>query len=81
MKITVKLFSLARELAGFDERVIELNRGSVASDVVGHLAEGNPAFSDWRKSLRIAVNCEYVVDGQLLQDGDEVAIIPPVSGG
>ena len=81
MKITIKLFSLAKELAGFDQQEVQLNNGCVASDVVGHLAAGNPAFREWKKSLRLAVNCEYVDDGHPLKEGDEVAVIPPVSGG
>lgn len=81
MKITVKLFSLAKELAGFEEKVIELRQGDVAETVLSHLVRENPRFIDWKKSLRLAVNCEYVHNNHLLHDGDEVAVIPPVSGG
>ena len=81
MKVTVKLFSLARDLAGFQEQVVQIGKGGVAADVVDRLIRENPRFEEWKKSLRLAVNYEYVDDAHPLKDGDEVAVIPPVSGG
>ncbi len=79
--IRLKLFSVAKDLAGFDEKLVEVPSGSPSEAVLDYLAEGNPSFSRWRPSLRIAVNLTYVGNTYPLHDGDEVAIIPPVSGG
>lgn len=81
MNITLKLFSLAKDLAGFEERPLNLNDGASAEAVVQYLAQVNPKFEQWKQSLRLAVNYEYVSHQHPLRDGDEVAVIPPVSGG
>jgi len=81
MKVKVRLFSIAKELAGFDEQVVEVPQGSPAERVLLKLVETNPKFAEWKSSLRLAVNQEYVADNFPLNDGDEVAVIPPVSGG
>lgn len=81
IKITLRLFSSARDLAGFGESTIHLPRGARTSDVLASLEKDNPEFVEWRKVVRLAVNFEYVSDDHLLKDGDEVAVIPPVSGG
>ncbi len=60
---------------------MSLPRASVAEDVLTHLVRSFPAMKELRKYIRIAVNESYV-DGKFeLHEGDEVAIIPPVSGG
>ena len=79
--IRLKLFSLAKDLAGFDEKLIEVPSGSPSEAVLDYLIEGNPTFKRWKPSLRIAVNLSYVGNSHPLHEGDEVAIIPPVSGG
>ena len=81
MNVTLKLFSLAKDLAGFDERNIQLHDGDNAEAVLHHLVAVNPKFEQWKSSIRLAVNLEYVPNNHPLQDGDEVAVIPPVSGG
>lgn len=81
MKVRVRLFSVARDIAGFHDRMIELRSSSTAGSVIEMLAESNPRFTEWRRSLRIAVNQHYVSDDHPLSEGDEVAVIPPVSGG
>ncbi|MEX0601952.1 MAG: MoaD/ThiS family protein, partial [Bacteroidota bacterium] len=70
-----------RDLGGFDEREVELDGPGNAASVLEYLTRQNPAFSGWRSSLRLAVNREYVPTTHPLQEGDEVAVIPPVSGG
>lgn len=81
MKVTVRLFSVAKEIAGFGERELELPDVSTASDVLTKLDSLDPRLADWRKVFRLAVNQEYVPGDHPLKNGDEVAIIPPVSGG
>jgi molybdopterin converting factor subunit 1 len=79
--IRLKLFSLAKDLAGFDEKLVEVPPGSHSEAVIDYLTGLNPSFERWKPSLRIAVNLTYVDNSHPLREGDEVAVIPPVSGG
>ena len=81
MKIHVRLFSVARDLAGFESRTMDVEPPATAGSVLRHLAEIHPGFVQWKSSIRMAVNCEYVPETHRLNEGDEVAVIPPVSGG
>ncbi|MCZ7589186.1 MAG: molybdenum cofactor biosynthesis protein MoaE [Gaiella sp.] len=76
MQVVVKLFAALRERAGARERVLELPAGASVNDVWPALALG-----DEPSGLVYAVNRTYVERGTPLADGDEVALIPPVSGG
>ena len=76
MKVAVKLFAAVREQAGGRERELELADGASVDDVWPALGLGEePA------GIVYAVNRSYVSRGAPLADGDEVAVIPPVSGG
>lgn len=81
MRIHIQLFSVAKEMAGFQSRTVEMRDPARAGSVVDYLAGENPDFIGWKRSLRLAVNLEYVSENHPLRDGDEVAVIPPVSGG
>ena len=81
IKIRLKLFSVAKDLAGFDERMIEVPTGSPSEAIFTYLVQQNPGFTRWLPSLRVAVNMKYVDKTMVLKEGDEVAVIPPVSGG
>jgi len=76
VRVVVRLFAGAREQAGAGERVLELAEGARVADVWGALDLG--AEPD---GLLYAVNREYAREDRELADGDEVAVIPPVSGG
>ena len=76
MFIAVRLFAGLRELAGTGSRDLELPDGSSVGDVWPALGLG-----DEPPSLLYAVNKKYAETSQVLADGDEVALIPPVSGG
>ena len=76
MKVTVRLFAGLRERAGTGERELELPDGAHVSDVWPALGLG-----DEPGGLLYAVNKQYADPGQELVAGDEVALIPPVSGG
>lgn len=81
MKITLRFFAIVRERIGESERVIELPGGSQVRDVVryveGEFSEIAPLF----RASMLMRNQEYVDPEEPLADGDEVAFIPPVSGG
>ncbi len=76
MRVSVRLFAGLRERAGTGERVLELTDGSTVGEVWDALALG-----DEPPGLLYAINRDYAPRDQVLADGDEVALIPPVSGG
>ena len=63
------------------ETTVELPGASVAGDVLSYLSALYPEIERFRSYIRIAVNESYVDHSFTLHDGDEIAIIPPVSGG
>lgn len=81
MRVSVKLFAAARELAGASEAVVEAPAGATAGDVRRSLAEQRPELAPLVARSLLAVNAEYAADATPLDAGDEVALIPPVSGG
>ena len=76
MKVAVKLFAGLRERAGTGGRDLELPPGAHVADVWRALELGSEP-----PGLLYAVNKEYAERERALADGDEVALIPPVSGG
>ena len=74
--MVVRLFAGLRELAGTGQREVELPASASLADVWPALGLG-----DEPPGLLYAVNKEYADASRLLADGDEVALIPPVSGG
>jgi molybdopterin synthase sulfur carrier subunit len=80
MIIHVRLFGIARELVGDNRVSLEVPTDSSAADVLAILGERFPAMRELR-SLALAVNDEYATADQRLQATDEIALIPPVSGG
>ncbi len=81
MKVAVKLFAAAREAAGGDEVIVTLPEGATAGDVRRALAAESTALASLVTASLLAVNAEYADDSARLSPGDEVALIPPVSGG
>jgi MoaE-MoaD fusion protein len=76
VEVVVRLFAALRERAGTGERRLELDDGATTGDVWSALELGEEP-----RGLLYAVNKEYADRGRPLADGDEVALIPPVSGG
>ena len=81
MRIRVRLFAIQRELAGTREVPLELADGGSVEDAWRALIERYPALAPGRSFVRFARNADYAEPGTLLSDGDELAVIPPVSGG
>ena len=77
----VRLFARLAELAGTREAEVELGEGLTAAGVFGVLVLRYPALTGFETVVRFAVNSEYVLPSHPVRDGDEVALIPPVSGG
>jgi molybdopterin synthase catalytic subunit len=77
MHVRVRLFAALRELAGTSERELELPEGARVADVWRRM----PELGTEPEGLLYALNQEYVKPDRELADGDELAVIPPVSGG
>ena len=80
MKITIKCFSQVKYALGIDEFVLELEAGTMTSVLEQSIRSKADGKLDGI-SLRIAVNQKYIPNDIELNDGDEVAFIPPVQGG
>jgi MoaE-MoaD fusion protein len=79
VRVRVRLFASFREAAGTAHLTCELDDGARVSDLLARLAAQVPALGATRGL--VAVNQTYVDADAALADGDEVALIPPVSGG
>jgi molybdopterin converting factor subunit 1 len=81
MTLTVHLFARARDLAGSGTVAVETAPAATVADVRRALAERFPALAGLLERSAIAVNHDFADDSRSLAAGDEVAVIPPVSGG
>ena len=81
MKVKALFFATCRDIVGSREFDIEIEEGSQVGDVKRALMATYPNFPATTKGLSVAVNAEYVDDCAILCPGDEIAFIPPVSGG
>ena len=81
MNVRIRLFAIQRELAGTREVRFDLPDGSDVEAAWNALVARHPVLAPGRPSLRFARNGDYAEPTTLLVDGDEVAMIPPVSGG
>jgi molybdopterin synthase catalytic subunit len=81
VRIHVRLFAVQRELAGTRQVELELASPGTVEDAWAALVERVPALAPGRASVRFAVNGDYADAATPLNDGDELACIPPVSGG
>ena len=81
IRIHVKLFAILRDAAGMPELTLELPDGATVHTAGVALGERLPAIRGHLPHTGYAVNRTYAGPGQALADGDELAAIPPVSGG
>ena len=79
--MTVRLFARLRDLAGSGELVREVDARATVASVWRQLVDEQPALRDYEKTMSVAVNADYSRMSASVQDGDEVAFLPPVSGG
>ena len=79
--VRIRLFARLAEVAGTRQAEVELGEGLTAGDAYRLLCRRFPGMEGLGGSLMYAVNAEYVSAEQPLRDGDELALIPPVSGG
>jgi molybdopterin converting factor subunit 1 len=81
VRVRVELFAGLREVIGQQEIDVDLARGASVGDLREKLRRDFPQLAPFLPSLVCAVNEEYRLPEYILQDGDEVALIPPISGG
>lgn len=81
MEVKVLFFASCRDLVGTPEASISLPDHASVADLLTRLAEEHPRLREMESSLMVSVNQTYVDWTRWLSDGDEVAFIPPVSGG
>ena len=81
MKCDVLLFAQLRETIGHDRLAIELDDGATVADALERLMRDHEIVRDMRGRVAVAVNETYQPQTTQLNDGDTIALIPPVSGG
>jgi molybdopterin converting factor subunit 1 len=81
MRIHLRYFAIIRETLGRSEETREVDNGATAGSLFDALASEEPRLASMKRSVLLMVNQEYVPASQELGDGDELALIPPVSGG
>jgi molybdopterin converting factor subunit 1 len=81
MNIVVKLFGSVREQVGSKELAMQLQAGTRVEELRDQLAADHSLFGELGDRLAVSINLEIADHGAVLQEGDEVAFLPPVSGG
>jgi MoaE-MoaD fusion protein len=81
MKVRVVYFGALKDLAGRGNETVELADGETTADLFSRLQQRISGLDRYAKSAAISVNYEYAPGDRPLRDGDEVGILPPVSGG
>lgn len=81
MHLTLRLFARPREIVGRGELTLDITAGATVGTVVAELIVKYPDLEKWREYFVCSVNKEYATNDRRLEDGDELAIMPPVAGG
>jgi molybdopterin converting factor subunit 1 len=79
--MTVLLFAAARDLAGADTVTVKLPAGATIADLRAELSLRFPALAGLLAKSALAVNHDFAEEDRILMPADEIAVIPPVSGG
>ncbi|MFT4033388.1 MAG: molybdopterin converting factor subunit 1 [Siphonobacter sp.] len=80
MELTIQLFGITRDIIGQSRQTVFLQEGDTVQELLNYMKGQYPGLSEL-KSLVIAVNDDYAEPNQKLNQHDEIALIPPVSGG
>lgn len=81
MQVRLLFFATLKDIVGARQLQIDLPAGSTIADLLTRLESSYPRFKDYRPVLLTAINEDYVDKNARINEGDEVAIFPPVSGG
>ena len=81
MRVTVRLFARLRDLTGAGELMREVAEPADVRAVWNAMAAEWPSIREYEKTMSVAINAEYAKMSDAVHDGDEIAFMPPVSGG
>jgi molybdopterin converting factor subunit 1 len=81
MRVTVRLFAQLRDAAGLGAWEADMRPGAVVGDVWRAVSARHPEIAPFEQAVSCAVNANFARMTQPIADGDEVAFLPPVSGG
>ena len=81
MKVVVLFFGVLKDVIGTSSEIIELAEGTQVRDLLSHYMQKDARLENVSRSLAISVNHEYSGLERVLREGDEVGLLPPVSGG
>jgi molybdopterin converting factor subunit 1 len=81
MRVKVLFFGVLKDMVGRAEDLLELQDGATLADVLSHYEERVPKIREVLHTVALSVNQHYAGPGAVLGEGDEVALLPPVSGG
>jgi molybdopterin converting factor subunit 1 len=81
VRVTLKLFARLRDIAGTAEMTREVESGATVGTLWRQFAVEFPEVASYERSISTAVNADYARMDRALAEGDEVAFLPPVSGG
>lgn len=81
ISITLKLFAVYQDVLGCPEMVMTLPTGTTVRELCDRIYDQHPELRRWQELTRFGLNLQFVEADTSLTDGDEVVLIPPVSGG
>jgi molybdopterin converting factor subunit 1 len=81
MRVTIRLFARLRDLAGAGELVRDVPAPATVRTVWSALVDEMPTLGEYERTMSVAVNADYSRMSAAVSEGDEVAFLPPVSGG
>jgi len=81
MRVTIRFFARLRDITGTTELTREATPGATVSAIWQQLVVEFPELAKYQRSISSAINADYARMDQPVRDGDEVAFLPPVSGG
>ena len=81
MRVTVRVFARLRDIVGAAEIVRDAEPGATIGGIWRELASDYPELGRYDRSISAAINAEYAKMDRVIGEGDEVAFLPPVSGG
>ncbi|MBE9010718.1 MoaD/ThiS family protein [Pseudanabaenaceae cyanobacterium LEGE 13415] len=81
ISVTVKLFAAYQDAYGLPELQLELPQGTTVAQVCDRLLLDRPQLAPLKEITQFGVNLEFVSPDTIVQNGDEIVLIPPVSGG
>jgi molybdopterin converting factor subunit 1 len=81
MRVTVRLFARLRELAGRESWQMDVKDDATAADAWAVVTQTTPDLAPFGRAISVAVNTSFARMSHPLREGDDVAFLPPVSGG